>query len=482
MLVVSVINFISMKERLKLPDVTVVAITTRDYGETIAAIKKTLDQIDPSRTIFFSDIIYAGENYDCIPVPKMDWLQYNEFVIKEMWRYIHTSHILLIQHDGYVLDASAWSNEFLQYDYIGAPWGYKDGRNVGNGGFSLRSYKLHSALAQDKWVNHNEVYAPEDEVICRLYRKYLEQTYQIKFAPEHIADKFSFEMRKPMQKTFGFHNHFHKPYREPVIIRRMCMGDMIMAEPLMEHLHLAGYRIILDTLPGTYDLFGNHFFPVEFLPFVKQTEDTSAYRVINLEMAYEVEPKELVLRSYFKAAGINQYQLRNPQLNHKPQKEHRIFDKYVVVHIDDTNIPHRNVHGINWNEVSYALAQRGYDVVQIGKADLHKMPVKINTPTTQMLAYVIGGADYFIGIDSGPSHIAVACGVESIIFFGSVDPALRHYDMTNVHEMQKGCDTPNCYHEVVSTVGQPCKYDEKSPPCITWGTKSFILELNSIIK
>lgn len=468
--------------RLKLPNVTVVAITTRDYGDTVTAIKKSLEQIEPAATIFFSDVEYKDDQFEWVQIPKMNWLEYNKFVITELWRYINTSHILLIQHDGYILDSSAWSDEFLQYDYIGAPWGYKDGRNVGNGGFSLRSKLLHLKLAGDDLVLENQVFAPEDEVICRLYRNYLEKKYDIKFAPEHIADRFSFEMRRPLQKTFGFHNHFHKPYREPVIIKRMCMGDMIMAEPLMEHLYNTGHRIILDTLLSTYEAFTTHFFPVDFLPQVQQMEDTSSYRVINLEMAYEVEPKELVLKSYFKAAGISNFQLRNPQLNHKPRPENRIFDKYIVIHIDDTKIPHRNIHGVDWEFVCEFLEKEGYTVVQVGKADLGKCGVKINTPTTQMLAYVIAGADYFIGIDSGPSHIAVGCGVESIIFFGSVDPALRHYNMTNIHEMQKGCDTPNCYHEIISTVGQTCKYDEKSPPCITWGKLALISELNSIIK
>lgn len=469
-----------MNKPLLLPDVTVVAITTRDYGETIAAIKKTLEQITPARTIFFSDVVYAGEDFECIQIGKMNWLEYNRFVICELHKYIQTSHILLIQHDGYVLDASAWTDEFLKYDYIGAPWGYKDGRNVGNGGFSLRSKKLHFIIAHASLIQENGVFAPEDEVICRLYRKILEENYGIKFAPEDLADRFSFEQRRPLQKTFGFHAYFHKPYREPVIIRRMCMGDMIMAEPLMQYLYNAGYRIILDTMLSTYELFSNHFFPVEYLQHLR--EDTSAYRVINLEMAYEIEPKELVLKSYFKAAGLDEYPVKcNPKLNFKPLPENRIFEKYIVLHIDDTNIPHRNVHGIDWGTVVLSLEARGYEVIQIGKADNGRAGVKINTPTTPMLSYVIAGANYFIGIDSGPSHIAVACGVKSIVFFGSVDPELRHPDMKDINVIQGGCETPSCYHDVVSTVGQPCKYDVEKPPCITWTTSRIIKQLQEII-
>jgi hypothetical protein len=117
----------------------------------------------------------------------MDWNKYNEFGVKELYKYIETSHVLLIQHDGYVLDGSRWSDEFLQYDYIGAPWTYKDGRNVGNGGFSLRSRRLHEILASDKSI---DICSPEDEIIGRLYRPYLEKNYGVKFAPEYLAHKF----------------------------------------------------------------------------------------------------------------------------------------------------------------------------------------------------------------------------------------------------------------------------------------------------
>ena len=99
--------------------------------------------------------------------------------------------MLIIQHDGFVLSADNWREEFFNYDYIGAPWiGYfKDQPqfNVGNGGFSLRSKKLLDILAED---DHIELGKPEDAIIGRQYREYLESK-GIKFAPEEIAGKFA---------------------------------------------------------------------------------------------------------------------------------------------------------------------------------------------------------------------------------------------------------------------------------------------------
>ena len=45
----------------------------------------------------------------------------------------------------------------------------------------------------------------EDTFICRLFRRLLENKYGIRFAPESIADKFSYERTEPVGNPFGFH-------------------------------------------------------------------------------------------------------------------------------------------------------------------------------------------------------------------------------------------------------------------------------------
>ncbi|SAL48353.1 hypothetical protein AWB74_02212 [Caballeronia arvi] len=38
-----------------------------------------------------------------------------------LWRFIETEYALIVQDDGWILDIGNWSDEFLSYDYIGAP-------------------------------------------------------------------------------------------------------------------------------------------------------------------------------------------------------------------------------------------------------------------------------------------------------------------------------------------------------------------------
>jgi hypothetical protein len=113
--------------------------------------------------------------------------------------------VILIQWDGYVVNASAWDDHFLDFDYIGAVWqDQKEGFRVGNGGFSLRSKKLLTLLQQpDMNVSH-----PEDLEICTKLRGKLE-AQGIRFADEDTASRFSYEEFGWEKTTFGFHGIYN---------------------------------------------------------------------------------------------------------------------------------------------------------------------------------------------------------------------------------------------------------------------------------
>jgi hypothetical protein len=57
----------------------------------------------------------------------------------------------VVQYDGMAANKMHWSDDYYNYDYIGAPWPdrftwIRPEEKVGNGGFSLRSMKLIEAL------------------------------------------------------------------------------------------------------------------------------------------------------------------------------------------------------------------------------------------------------------------------------------------------------------------------------------------------
>jgi ADP-heptose:LPS heptosyltransferase len=467
---------------IELPQVTVIIADTKNHGYAIKAIKETLKQIKPAKTIFLTDRDFVDPEYVVIKIPAIKGkAAYSKLVVKDLYRYFDTDYCLLIQHDGYVLCGDVWDNDFLEYDYIGAPWNYPDeNRNVGNGGFSLRSKKLQSVLGGDDTL---EIIEPEDEIIGRLYRRYLENCYGVRFAPEDLAHKFSFELHEPKDNTFGFHAYFWKPYQETVVVKREAsLGDVVQTEAILHYFHNKGYRVVLDTLPQFYSLFQNHYFPVEYYEmFNKNVRHT----VVNLDMSYESDPKKLHLKAYYEFAGVPESEqvIRNPKLNFVVDKSNTLFpDKYVVLHLDKRAQGGRNIYGVDWSYVVCNYLQiKGYTVFQIGKGESEETgAIKMNTLAEPMMAYLLAGCELFIGIDSGPANVAVALGRKAIIFHGNVDPDYIWPDRTNIRvitnhtEEEPICNTPYCWHSVIGCEGVKCYVDESKPPCAQFETYKVI--------
>jgi len=176
---------------------------------SLKAIEKSQSLCNFNDAIIFTDSKINSNFCKVTPIEKIKSTQeYSQFILKKLNAYINTDFALIIQWDGYVLDASAWHDCFTEYDYIGAKWAWhKDGFNVGNGGFSLRSKRLLDATSDPKFIA-NPV-SPEDEQICRANRAFLTNQFGIKFASENIADLFSYERTFLDKPTFGFHGLFN---------------------------------------------------------------------------------------------------------------------------------------------------------------------------------------------------------------------------------------------------------------------------------
>lgn len=213
--------------------ISITCIDTLHYTPTITALKKTLETIGDkiSRVYWFSDIDFP----DNINVP-VTWVKvepikvYNEdysYITLKMCPEICIEEYNLIIHpDGFAVNRDAWTDEFLEYDYIGAVWPWHNDL-VGNGGFCLRSRKLYDAFIKMNIKNStydykehldNDYYyiidqngnkfIPEDNLICKLHRNELEREYDIKFAPSYVANRFSIEHNFNsiwLGKSLGFH-------------------------------------------------------------------------------------------------------------------------------------------------------------------------------------------------------------------------------------------------------------------------------------
>lgn len=187
-------------------NITLIAAEFQWHDLTRYSIEQTLKHIDPAEVVIISDreIMSGARHVQCSPTNGM--AEYANLILKGMAEYVNTSHAIYVQWDGMAYDKSQWTNEFLKYDYIGAPWPWMPtGQNVGNGGFSLRSRRLLDAIAQDPDIClTTEIPLAEDNIIAVSQRTRLETQYNIKYAPVELAYQFSYEIGE-YRPGLGFH-------------------------------------------------------------------------------------------------------------------------------------------------------------------------------------------------------------------------------------------------------------------------------------
>jgi hypothetical protein len=212
-------------EMLSLPDVTLLCVDTRTPGLAIAAMNRCRAQIRFADAVLLTDLAQvadapAGIRLQPVVVDSVE--AYSHLILRGLLPHVSSSHLLVMQWDGYVLDAGQWDDEFLRVDYIGAVWrNQPPGRStVGNGGFSLRSRRLLQALQDPAMLLRH----PEDTCICHDNRPRLEGVHGIRFAPPALAARFSYERIEPSAPTFGFHGMFnmHRVLSPEELHRLVC--------------------------------------------------------------------------------------------------------------------------------------------------------------------------------------------------------------------------------------------------------------------
>lgn len=466
--------------KLKIKDVTLISVACVNYATTIRSLRNCMDKCEFDRVVFLTDIDLTEEGIDIIKIPRINSKEeYSKFLCLNLYKYFHTNHCLIVQHDGSILNAECWDESFKDYDLIGAKWTYVDGRNCGNGGFALRSWKLQEILATDKFI---EIYSPEDEIIGRLYRHYLELHYGIKFPSDEVCDNFSFELHAPVQKTFGYHYNFFQPFKEHIILKRTAScGDVLMLEPVISYYSEQGFQVVLDTIPEFMQLFSRYRYRV--IHISEMDRRIKPIKSISFDMAYENKPNQLVLKSYIELTG-EKIQLRNSRLNFPVDNNAYIFDKYILIHADNTGMSYRNCQGVNWAFVVAYYTKLGYLVFQIGKRMDEQVAPYLNTNNIESLMFMISGASLLIGIDSSPTQIAVALGTPAVIFFGSVKASLRYSSFENIQIIHSPCEKETddyCYHSQIGTTGVKCKYNELAPPCVQYDEWQVIKSGNKLL-
>ena len=190
-----------------LENVSLIVVDCVDYASAKLSLEHCKADINFGEAKLLSHFDIADSAIEKIPkISSRE--EYSIFMVRDLANYFSKDFVLVAQWDGFVWHPELWDDEFLKYDYIGAPW-YPDQLQpgvpkhfiVGNGGFSLRSKRLQEFLRDnfDNLLWHKA----EDVVISQFNRNYLEAN-GFKFAPLEVAEKFALE-NGPMRQAFGVH-------------------------------------------------------------------------------------------------------------------------------------------------------------------------------------------------------------------------------------------------------------------------------------
>ena len=214
---------------INLSNTTLVCVSSVEINNSIQSLVDSMKVARFYDVKFITDVDVVVPNIKTEKCKKINsFKEYSNLLMYDLHKYVESDFCLIVQHDSKITHPELWSDEFLLYDYIGAPWPlpgtewkpdedivnsdgvlldkYDHKYRIGNGGFSLRSKRLLTTPTRihipTETPSSQQYINNEDWLICIYYRHLYESDGNI-FAPFEVANVFSKEMGN--HNTFGQH-------------------------------------------------------------------------------------------------------------------------------------------------------------------------------------------------------------------------------------------------------------------------------------
>ena len=198
--------------KLQLPNVTLVAMTSVNVRATYLAMKYSMKDID------FGDAVLITHRRPLTLPWKIRYSHtkeltnindFNYKMVYELTDHIKTDYALIVHADGFVVNPKMWRDEFLDYDYVGAPWPLPPSDNpvlyraadgtvsrVGNSA-GIRSKRLLdypkvNNIPWEGYIENGQQYFHEDIFLCCHLKPEMEKV-GIKIAPIDVAKYYAHE-------------------------------------------------------------------------------------------------------------------------------------------------------------------------------------------------------------------------------------------------------------------------------------------------
>ena len=189
-----------------------VIIEPREHQDMLLSMRNTMHYLNhtDSNIKWGLQIFYGNKNEKFVKTITKNWKnivytnigvdnftneEHSEYMeSNEFWLKVNGEKALIFQTDSLLLREGV--DEFLKYDYIGAPWRKtKEGQLVGNGGLSLRTTK--------KMVEVCEKYKPTEQIWEDIF--FIKHLKGNGVADYETAKRFSME-DVYSENPFGVHN------------------------------------------------------------------------------------------------------------------------------------------------------------------------------------------------------------------------------------------------------------------------------------
>lgn len=207
---------------------TVISATAESPNSHAKAIERTAQALPfPTQKILVS--AKTPKQFDGSVIAAPDWFVPGDRIVKSrmmlqfMPKLVKSDFSIFCEWDGFAINPRHWTDKFLEYDYIGAPWPWKwnpdaPERRVGCGGFSLRSKRWLDACLTLPTI---ETSAEDTHCCCYHLDHFI--AAGCKIAPLALAQRFCLEHGNPefprhtINDSFGFHWHAHFGKRKDLV-------------------------------------------------------------------------------------------------------------------------------------------------------------------------------------------------------------------------------------------------------------------------